>query len=130
MPVILGCDFISKHTLVVNIQGGTVHQLDSEHSMNLDTQVAKLCSPLIIDDKLPQALSSKSTGPSISDLPQITIEEYKLLFSQQIGRTNITHHIIDIGNASPVALPYHFPLCKLGPEAAHSQCTRINNQTQ
>ena len=30
---------------------------------------------------------------------------YKSLFSQQIGQTNITHHIIETGNAAPVKIP-------------------------
>ena len=85
--------------------------------MNLDIQVPKLCSPLIVDDKLPQALPSKSMGPSITNLPEIThpaiaqiIEEYKLLFSPQIGRINIMHHNIDTGDASPVKVPpCHIP---------------------
>ena len=112
VPVILGCDFISKHALVLDIRGGKAYQLGSEYRMNLDTQVAKLCSPLIVDDELPQALPSKSTGSRAPELPETThpaiaqvIEEYKVLFSQQIGQTNITHHIIDTGDASPVKVP-------------------------
>ena len=66
VPVILGCDFMSKHAIVLDIQGGTAYQLGSGHKMNLDTQVAKPCNPLIIDDELPQALPSKSNGPCYS----------------------------------------------------------------
>ena len=120
VPVILGCDFMSKHALVLDIQGGTAHQMGSGYRINLDTEVAKLCNPLIIDDELPQALPSRSTDSNISDLPEIThpavaqvVEEYKSLFSQQIGQTNITHHFIDTGNAPPVKvqprpIPFHY----------------------
>ena len=111
---------MSKHALVLDIQGGTAHQMGSGYRINLDTEVAKLCNPLIIDDELPQALPSRSTDSNISDLPEIThpavaqvVEEHKSLFSQQIGRTNITHHFIDTGNAPPVKvqprpIPFHY----------------------
>ena len=112
VPVILGCDFMSKHGLVLDIQSRTAYQMSSGHRMNLDTHIAKLCAPLIIDDELPQALPFKSTDPCALDLPKTdhpsiaqVIEVYKSLFSQQIGQTNITHHIIETGNAAPVKIP-------------------------
>ena len=109
-----------KHALVLDIQGGTAHQMGSGFRMSLDTKIDKLCNPLVIDDELPQALPSKSTGPSIPELPEIThpvvaqvVEEYKSLFSQHIGKTNITHHLIDTGDAPPVKvsphlIPFHY----------------------
>ena len=36
--------------------------MGSRYRINLDTQVAKLSNPLIIDDELLQALPSKSTS--------------------------------------------------------------------
>ena len=112
VPVILGCDFMSKHGLVLDIQSRTAYQMSSGHRMNLDTHIAKLCAPLIIDDELPQVLPFKSTDPCALDLPKTdhpsiaqVIEVYKSLFSQQIGQTNITHHIIETGNAAPVKIP-------------------------
>ena len=102
VPVILGCDFMSKHGLVLDIQSRTAYQLGSGCKINLDTHIDKLCAPIIIDDELPQALPSKSIGPCALDLPKTdhpsiaqVIELYKSLFSPQIGQTNITHHIID-----------------------------------
>ena len=76
--------------------------------MNLDTKIAKLYNPFIIDNELPQALPAKSTGPSFPDLPEIThsavanVEEYNSLFPQQIRWTNITYHFTDIDNEPPV----------------------------
>ena len=46
VPVIMGCDFMSKHGLVLDIQGGMAHLSGTQHRINLDTQVAKLCTPL------------------------------------------------------------------------------------
>ena len=67
-----------------------------------------------MDDELPQALPSKITIHSVPDLPKTShpaisdlLNEYKVLFSQQIGQTNIAHHIIDTGNAKPVKVPLH-----------------------
>ena len=112
VPVILRCDFMSKHGLVLDIQSRTAYQMSSGHKMNLDTHIAKLCAPLIIDDELPQALPFKNTDPCALDLPKTdhpsiaqVVEVYKSLFSQQIGQTNITHHIIETGNAAPVKIP-------------------------
>ena len=75
---------------------------------------------MVIDEELPQALPSKSTGPSIPNLPEIThpvvtqvAEENKSLFSQHTGRTDITHHLIDTGDAlpvkvSPCPIPFYY----------------------
>lgn len=85
--------------------------------MNLDTKIAKLYNPLIIDDKLPHALPAKSTGPSIPNLPEITysavanVEEYNSLFPKQIRWTNITHHFTDIDDG---------PLVKANPTLSFS----------
>ena len=107
VPVIMGCDFMSKHGLVLDIQGGMAYQSGTQHRIHLDTQVATLCTPLIVDDELPQALPSKITIHSVPDLPKTShpaisdlIDEYKVLFFQQIGQTNIVHHIIDTEFAS------------------------------
>lgn len=86
--------------------------MGSRYRINLDTQVAKLSNPLIIDDELPQALPSKSTSSSIPDLSEIThpavaqvIKEFKTLFSQQAEKTSITHYIIDNDDALPAKVP-------------------------
>ena len=47
VPVIMGCDFMSKHGLVLDNQGGVVYQSGTQHRIHLDTQVATLCTPLI-----------------------------------------------------------------------------------
>ena len=116
VPAILGCDFMFKYAFVLDIQEGTAHQMGSGYmyKMSLDTKIDNLCNPLVIDDKPPQVLPSKSTGPSIPDLPEFThpavaqvVKEYKSLFSQQIGWTNITHHLIDTRDAPPIKVSLH-----------------------
>ena len=63
--------------------------MGSGYRMNLDTEIAKQCNPLSIDDELPQALPSRGTDSNIPDLPEIThlavaqvVGKYKLPFSQ------------------------------------------------
>jgi len=55
--------------------------------------------PLVMDNELPQAIPCRNTDPCQLDFPsnihpaltQI-VDEYNMLFSQQIGCTNITQH--------------------------------------
>ena len=107
IPVILGCDFMSQHGFVLDIQAGTVHQSGRPTlKLPLDTHKTENCNPLLLDEDLPQAIPSKSsTSHCQFDLPgnahpalQEVIDEYKGLFSQQLGQTNLTKHIIDTGD--------------------------------
>ena len=73
-----------------------------------------------MDDELPQAMPCRSSGPYHLDLPtnvhhaltQI-VDEYSMPFSQHLGCTNITQHLIDMGDYPPVEvpprpIPFHF----------------------
>jgi len=113
IPVILGCDFMSRHGLVLDIKGRTVHQSGNPpYKLPIDVQRTETCNPLIVDEDLPQALPSKCTSHCHFDCPDNThpalhaiIDEYKELFSSQLGRTTVTQHIIDTGDAQPVKVP-------------------------
>ena len=69
---------------------------------------------LTLDDELPQAIPTTvkyATVPSF-DMPTVVhpdlhkiVEDHKLLFSQQLGKTTITTHVIDTGDAAPVKVP-------------------------
>jgi len=82
--------------------------------MKLDTNRTEMFSPLAMDDELPQFMPCRSTGPCHLDLPtnvhpaltQI-VDEYGMLFSQQIGCTNITQHLIDMRDSPPDKVPSH-----------------------
>ena len=88
--------------------------------LKLDTHTANMCGPLVMDDELPQAMPCRSTDPCQLDLPSNVhpaltqiVNEYSMLFSQQIGRTDITQHFIDTGDSPPVKvpprpIPFHF----------------------
>jgi len=89
-PVILGRDFMSQQTLILDLQGGSVYQSGSpENNCTWNSEKLKC---VITDDELPQALPSKSTDLSQLDLPsdihpalEQVIEEYKMLFSHHPG---------------------------------------------
>jgi len=113
IPVILGCDFMSQHGFVLDIKGRIVYQSDNPaRKLPLDSRMTKNCNPLIVDEDLPQALPSKSTSHCHYDFPDnahpalhTILDKHKGLFSSQLGRTTVTHHIIDTGDAQPVKVP-------------------------
>ena len=39
--------------------------------------------------------------PSLRDI----ITDHKLLFSEHLGKTDVTNHVIDTGNATPIRVP-------------------------
>ena len=114
VPIILGCDFMFQHALILDLQGGLAYQPGSPgNKLCLELQNTQMCcNALIIDDELPQALPSKSNNPNQRVLPKDVhpalkqvVEEYELLFSQNPGQTHITQHIIDTDNVPPVKVP-------------------------
>ena len=117
--VILGCDFLMKRNLVIDFNQGVVYssktptfQLRLQHSGNKSSA----CKMLTLDDDLPQAISTtlKNANVPSFDMPtdvhpvlQQLIENYRELFSEQLGMTSITSYVIDTGDASPVRVPPH-----------------------
>lgn len=78
----------------------------------LDTQRSENCNPLIVDEDLPQALPLKSISHCHFDFPnnvhpalQAMSDEYKEVFSSQLGRATVTQHIIDTVDTQPVKVP-------------------------
>ena len=69
---------------------------------------------LTLDDELPQAIPTTLKNADIPsfDMPtdvhpacQQLIENHRELFSQHLGKTSVTSHVIDTGDASPVRVP-------------------------
>ena len=69
---------------------------------------------ITVDDERPQAIPTpcKQTSIPTLDMPtdihpalKPTLEEFKSLFSLELGRTNTTQHVIDTGNALPIQVP-------------------------
>ena len=71
---------------------------------------------ITVDDECPQAIPTPCKQTSIPTLdkptnihPALTptLEEFKSLFSLELGRTNVTQHVIDTGNALLIKVPSH-----------------------
>jgi len=113
IPVILGCDSMSQHGFILDTRDRTAYQLEHlTFKLPLDSLKIENCNAVTMDEDLPQTIPSKSSSHSQCDLPgnahpalQGVIDEYKELFSQELGQTNITRHIIDTGTAQPVKIP-------------------------
>ena len=121
-PVILGCDFLMRHGYVLDFQQCTYHRSQNPEEV-LQLQPAwghpphTMPQPLhtiTVDDECPQAIPipCKQTSIPTVDMPtdihpalNATLEEFKSLFSPELGRTNTTEHIIDTGNALPIKVP-------------------------
>ena len=114
---ILGCDFLTKHNLVIDFSqrkaycsGNPNFQLE----LQLISSSGTTCKMLTLDDELPQAIPTtvKDAAFPSYDMPtdvhpdlQKVVADHKLLFSQQLGKTTITTHVIDTGDAAPVKVP-------------------------
>ena len=116
-PVILGRDFLNKHGFIIDFKECTVstsgHQ-GSKLNLQMTRERSKACNALTIDDELPQAIPSTTTHQSAPeiDLPndihpdlKHVIDDHRLLFTRQLGKTTIIEHFIDTGNAAPVEVP-------------------------
>jgi len=129
-PVILGCDFLVKHNIVIDFGQAVAYCTTNRgFQLKLHTSTAATCNKLTLDDELPQAIPIMTNGcrPQSFDMPvdvhselRDVIADHKQLFSEQLGKTEVVSHIIDTGEATPVKvpprpIPFHYV------EKAHSQ---------
>ena len=101
---ILGCDFLSKHNVVIDFSQGKAYcsgNPNFELELQLISSSGNTCKMLTLDDELPQAIPTTDVHPDL----QKVVADHKLLFSQQLGKTTITTHVIDTGDAAPVKVP-------------------------
>ena len=106
-PVILGCDFLTKHNLIMDFSQQAVR-----HSNNplfkLDMPLVRMssCNALALDDELPQALPTTVKNSSVIPIempedvhPDLVhlINDHKQLFSTHLGKTTTMEHVIDTG---------------------------------
>ena len=114
---ILGCDFLTKHNLVIDFSQRKAY-CSGNPNFQLELQLIRssgtTCKMLTLDDELPQAIPTtvKDAAFPSHDMPtdvhtdlQKVVSDHKLLFSQQRGKTTITTHVIDTGDAAPVKVP-------------------------
>ena len=106
---ILGCDFLTKHNLVIDFSQGVAYssttlnfQLKPMHSGDK----SNACRMLTLDDKFPQAIPTTMKNVDIPsfDMPTEVHPALKQLienqrtFSEQLGRTSVISHAIDTGD--------------------------------
>ena len=114
-PIILGCDYLANNGFVLDFQQGTFHRAENpEQMLQLLPAESTSCHKITVDDDCPQAIPTKCKDHSskIEDMPSDVhpsltpvLEEFKELFSQQLGETNVTEHTIDTGDAAPIRIP-------------------------
>ena len=72
-PVILGCDFLIKHNLVLDFSQQAVYQTDNP-SFRVDIPPVRVssCNALTLDDELPQTIPTavKNTSTTPVDMPK------------------------------------------------------------
>ena len=121
IPVILGCDFLTKHGVVVDFAHHTFSCSGKPKvGGKLMLSGTNSCM-LVIDTDLPQAIPSKTSVPeSDSDLPtdyhpslESVLLEHRAIFRSQLGCASVAEHVIETGDAQPVKvparpIPFHF----------------------
>ena len=115
VPAILGCDFLREHGFVLNFESGTYHRADSpDQVLPLHLTELRSCSTVTIDEDCPQAIPVKCNDKDQIQLEMPTdihpelrpvVQEFEELFSKQLGQTNVTKHIIDTEEATPIKVP-------------------------
>lgn len=116
-PVILGCDFLTEHGLTIDFKNCTVSIYGSPRqqlNLQLGKAGSRSCNMLTLDDELPQAIPATVTDNTIPtfdmskdihpDLAKM-MDNNKMLFSQQLGKTSVAKHFIDTGDDTPVKVP-------------------------
>ena len=138
VPVILGCDFLTRHGVVI----------DFDHCTFSCSKNPKVCGKLmlsatnscmlVIDSDLPQAIPSKTNmSETDPDMPtdyhpllESVLQEHRAIFRKKLGHTSVAEHVIETGNARPVKVPARpilFPGTCAHPAAGNGRCW--NNST-
>ena len=110
-PAILGCDFLTRHGLIMDFEKGTFHTQGKGGRLSLKTTNSCM---LVLDEDCPQAMPFKdcTAGQAKFDMPKDShptlgpvLKEHEKLFQVQLGLTDVTEHVIDTGDAPPVKVP-------------------------
>ena len=113
-PVILGCDFLFKHGMTLDFGNGTFHCNHHSAKPEIFESQKKFLNMLVLDDDIPQAVpcSVKNNQQMELDMPQkfhkaleSVLNDHAALFRCQLGKTNVTKHVIDTDDATPVKVP-------------------------
>ena len=121
VPVILGCDFLTRHGVVMDFDHCTFSCIKNPKVCGKLMLGATSSCMLVIDSDLPQAIPSKTNmSETDPDMPtdyhpllESTLQEHRAIFRKKLGHTNVTEHVIETGDALPVKvparpIPFHF----------------------
>ena len=113
-PAILGCDFLTRHGLIIDFEKGTFRcrePLAKEGRLSLNATNSCM---LVLDEDCPQAMPFKDSaaGQIKFDMPKDShpaldpvLKEHEQLFKTQLGNIDVAEHVIDMADALPVKVP-------------------------
>lgn len=99
-PVILGCDFLTMHRLILDFRRGICHNKLFLNETKLSLQPTHSCN-LVLDEECPQAVSypaSKASGEQLDMLSEFhptlgpVLRDHEALFQRHLGRTDVAEH--------------------------------------
>jgi len=115
VPAILGCDFLRfQHGFVLNFESGIFHRASCpRQALPLHVSELRSCNNVTIDEDCPQAIPVRCDENNVQcEMPtdvhpslKPVVQEFEVLFSKQLGQTNVTQHMIDTGEAAPIKVP-------------------------
>ena len=112
-PVILGCDFLTKHGVILDFNTGTFNTATSAQEGKIHLSPTHSCM-LLLDDDHPEAMPSKATSSLLGTLDMPTeyhpalrqvLQDHAMLFKSDLGCTTVAEHVIETGDAAPVKVP-------------------------
>ena len=128
-PVILGCDFLLKHGVLLDFGKSTFYCKNSRVQPKRFNMPMEHLNVLVLDDDLPQAVPCpiQQSSQVAIDMPTnfhpdlaSVLKDHETLFRCQLGKTDVARHVINTGDACPVKLPSR-PIPFHYTERVHSQ---------
>ena len=121
VPVILGCDFLTRHGVVIDFDHCTFSCSKNPKVRGKLMLSATNSCMLVIDSDLPQAIPFKTNmSETDSDMPtdyhpllDSVLQEHRAIFRKKLGHTSVAEHVIETGDARPIKvparpIPFHF----------------------
>ena len=104
-----------EHGIVLDLEKGTCRNKCYLQDTKLSLLPQLTCN-LILDDDYPQAEPCPASEEHKKQFDMLTkfhpilgqvLKDYKSLFQTQLGKTGITEHTINTGDAAPIKVPPH-----------------------
>jgi len=111
VPAILGCDFLTKHGVILNFEQGAYQAKHASQSGALLLQQPHSCM-VVLDDEYPQTVPTLHNTDKSLDMPtdyhtavSHMVQEHATIFKQELGHIPITDHVIVTGDSHPIKVP-------------------------